>query len=628
MSRLALHGVGDQESLDSLTEHIKKSRFPVGVRSSGAQGSSPEVWQTIRSTMLGLVDGSELPGGLPPVVSHGGPDGERFVWLDPSAIAPPRVPRDDAAQGILGDRLARDLAADHATPPESAYSLGPDDLASISRADGETDEHVTGEAPQGAPEPNAPARDEDSDDSEDSEDPYRQGEFFEPDTDALPVGGHHDTLMSLLGASIGRGVSRARAQFLRSAAVRPADTVRYEYEDAVAARRRARVVLAASIVVVLAVAAAGLDQRWPYLAAAWEAVTPWDARTSYGPRIWPVGWILIGSAVALAVLWACSAAVRSLRYAVEDLNAGEALRRRHAAASTHYAGELLRLHSLREQFLDHRRVLTETLHRPFGDPQRARREAIDLAALRLEPAPPASMLVGAADPSEELVEAEQKKLKEQMTRRGWLTSVYGEMFRVWEQQYAKSVLGDFAAPDEDASPPGAIVFRDPRDGRPVRGAREDFASAVALDGWAVREAVASRWRRLLSEGAEGDDQAATKRYLELLEPPAAVHGPVAAHRSNQEFLDAGSSAQELPESDTRHRFSWSDTLAPAAAGRAPKVHSFTTPVPVTAGRRPDASTVVMMSWRVEYSDQIPPEHLRGWQDDVSDARPQSTGGVT
>lgn len=623
MSRLELHGVGDSESLDSLIEHIKKSRFPVGVRSSGAQGSSPEVWQTIRSTVLGLVDGSDLPEGVPPVVSHGGSDDERLVWLDPSALAPPRVRQDDAAQGILGDPLSRDLAED-ASPADSAYSLGPEDLAPISRADGEPDEPVSGETPQGVPESDAPARDG----GDDGEDLYREGEFFEPDADALPVGGHHDTLMSLLRASIDRGISRARTQFLRSAAVRPTDTVRDEHEDAVVTRRRARVVLPIAIVVVLAAAAAGLDQRWPYLAAVWEAATPWEARTSYGPRIWPVGWILIGSAVALAALWACSAAVRSFRYALEDLNAGEALRRRHAAESIHYAGELLRLHSLREQFLDHRRILTEILHRPFGDPQKARRGAIDLAAQRLDPAPPASMLVGAADPSEELVEAEQKKLKEQMTRRGWLTNVYDDVCRAWEQQYTKSVLGDFAAPDEDASPPGATVYRDPRDGRPVRGAREDFASAVALDGWAVREAVSSRWRRLLSEGAESDDQAATMRYLDLLEPPAAVHGPVAAHRSNQEFLDAGLSAQELSESDARHRFSWSDTLAPAAASRAPTVHSFATPAPVTAGRGPDAGTVVMMAWRVEYSDQIPPDHLRGWQDDYSDDRPRSTGGVT
>ena len=628
MSRLELHGVGDSESLGLLIEHIKKSRFPVDVRSSGAQGSSPEVWRTIRSTMLGLVDGSDLPEGVPPVVRRGGPDGERLVWLDPSAIAPPRVPPDDAAHGILGDPPPWDLAENHANPAGSAYSLGPEGLASISRADGEPDEPASGETPRVAPEPGAPTRDDDGNDGEDSEDPYREGEFFEPDTDALPVGGHHDTLMSLLGASIDRGISRARAQFLRSAAVRPPDTVRDEYEDAVVTRRRARVVLAIAIVVVLAAAAAGLDQRWPYLAAVWEAATPWDARTSYGPRIWPVGWILIGSAVALAAFWACSAALRSFRYAVEDLDAGEALRRRHAAGSTHYAGELLRLHSLRDQFLDHRRILTEILHRPLGDPQRVRRRAIDLAALHLDPAPPASMLVGAADPSEELVEAEQKKLKEQMTRRGWLTSVYDDVGRAWEQQYARSVLGDFAAPDEDASPPGAIVHRDPRDGRPVRGAREDFTSAVALDGWAVREAVGSRWRRLLSEGAEGDDQSAMARYLDLLEPPAAVHGPVAAHRSNQEFLDAGPSAQELPESEVRHRFSWSDTLAPAAAGRAPKVHAFATSVPVTAGRGPDAGTIVMMAWRVEYSDQVPPEHLRGWHDDYSDNRPRSTGGVT
>ena len=508
MLRLELHGVGDPERLDSLVEHIKKSGFPVGVRSSGAQGSSPEVWQTIRSTMLGLVDGSDLPQGVSPVVNHDGPGGERFVWLDPSALAPARVPHDDAAQGAFVRSSPAEVAEEHATADVGAPRVGPDTaevfdriVASTDPSDSKADEPVSGGETRAAPEADAPTRDDDGDngdDGDDSEDPYRDGEFFEPEADALPVGGHHDTLMFRLGASIDRGIMRAHAQFLRSAAVRPPDTAREEHEDAVAARRRARVVLATAIVVVLLAAAAGLDQRWPYLAAVWEAVTPWDARTSYGPRIWPVGWILIGSAVALAALWACAAAVRSLRHAVEDLNEGEILRRQHAIGATHYAGELLRLHSLREQFLDHRRILTEILHRPLGDPQKARRASMDLAALRLDPVPPASMLVGAASPSEELVEAEQKKLKEQMTRRGWLTSVYDDVRRVWEQQYTKRVLGDFAAPDADASPSGATVFRDPRDGRPVRGAREDFTSAVALDGWAVREAVASRWRRLLS----------------------------------------------------------------------------------------------------------------------------------
>ncbi len=627
MSRLDLEGVGDLESLDSLIEHIKKSRFPVGVLSSGALGSSPEVWQTMRSTLLGLVDGSDLPGGIgiAPVRSDGGSDGERLVWLDPLALAPPRVPHDDAAQDIPAYAPPTSLAEDRATSSDSTYRLGPRKIASTNRAGSESaapvgdDASASDDASQGAPEPAAPARDDDGEDGD------QEDEWFQPEADALPFGGHHDTLMSRLGASVDRGIMRAHAQFLRSAAVRPPGG---EYEDAVTARRRARVVLVVGIVAVLAAAAAGLDQRWPYLAAGWEAATPWDARTAYDPRIWPTGWILIGFAVAAAVLWACSAAVRRFRDAVEDMNVGELLRQRHAIGATHYVGELLRLHSLREQFRDHRRVLTEVLHRPFGDPQGARRVAMDPATLRLDPPPPASMLVGAADPSEELVETEQKKLKEQMTRRGWLTGVYSDVLRAWEQQYAKGVLGDFAPPDGDAAPRGATVYRDPRDGRPVRGPREDFASAVALDGWAVREAVASRWRGLLSEGAETDDGAATIRYLGLLESPTPVHGPVGAHRSNEEFLDAGTTAQELAAKDVRHRFSWSDTLAPAAAGRAPKIHAFGTSTPVTTGRGPDVGTVVMMAWRVEYSDQIPPEHLRGWHDDFGDAGPQSTGGVT
>lgn len=628
MSRLDLDGVGDLESLDSLVEHIKQSRFPVGVRASGAQGSSPEVWQTMRSTILGLVDGSDLPEGVPAVVGEGGSDGERLVWLDPSALAPPRVPHDDAAQDIFAYGSPSGVAEHRATSSDSAYRLGPDELASTDRPDGEPaasvsdEEPVSDDASQSTSEYAAPALDSDG------EDYYRDGEWYQPEADALPVGGYHDTLMFRLGASIDRGIMRAHARFLRFAAVRPPGTVRAEYQNAMAARRRVRVVLIGGIVAVLAAAAFGLDQRWPYLAEFWEAATLWDARAVYGPRTWPIGWILIGSAVATAAIWACSAAIGRFRIAVKEFSAGERLRRQHAAGATHYAGELLRLHSLREQFRDHRRILTEVLHRPFGDPHEARREVVELEALRLDPAPPASMLVGAAYPSDELVEAEQKKLKEQMTRRGWLTSVYSDMFRAWEQQYAKSVLGEFAPPDDDAAPHGATVYRDPRDGHPVRGAREDFASAVALDGWAVREAVASRWRRLLSAGAEGDDEAAVARYLGLLELPAAVHGPVAAYHSNEEFLDAGMLARELADNEVRHRFSWSDALAPAAAGRAPKIHAFGTTTPVTAGSVPGTGTVVMMAWRVEYSDQIPPEHLRGWHDDYSDASPQPKGGVT
>jgi hypothetical protein len=629
MSRLDLEGVADLENLDALIEHIRMSRFPVGVLSSGALGSSPEVWQTMRSALLGLVDGSDLPVGVSPVLSDRSPDSERLVWLDPSVLAPARVPHDDTAQDIVAPASSTGLAEDRfrssAASSDRAYRLGPKEPASMHHPDGEPDAPVGGEDPVDAeacpvaPEPAAPTRGDLGDDGD------REGEWFEPEADALPFGGHHDTLMSRLGASADRGIMRAHAQFLRCAAVLPPDR---EHQEAMAARRRARAAVVAGTVAVLAAVAAGLDQRWPYLAAGWEAATPWQARTAYDPRIWPIGWILMGSAVAAAALWVCSAAVGRFRDAVEDLNLGESMRRRHAIGATHYAGELLRLHSLREQFRDHRRVLTEVLHRPFGDPQGTRRDAADPAALRFNPTPPASMLVGAADPSEELVEAEQKKLKEQMTRRGWLTSVYSDMLRAWEQQYSKRVLGDFARPDGDAAPRDATVYRDPRDGSPVRGAREDFASAVALDGWAVREAVASRWRMLLSGGAETDDGAATIRYLGLLEPPSSVHGPVGAHRSSEEFLDAGTTEQELAASDVRHRFSWSDTLAPAAAGRAPAIHAFATQDPVTAGRGLGAGTVVMMAWRVEYSDQVPPEHLRGWQDDHSDGGPRPGGGVT
>ena len=616
MIRLDLAQARKPESIDTLVAHIKQSGFPVGVFSAGAQGSTPETWRTVRGTLLGLVDGYDLPEGVQAVVAGEGRSGERLVWTDPSVLAPPRVLPEH-------ERQAQPLAEEPKAPPADPSEGGdPQTGAREDRADVRR-RRTRGKQPGNS----KPRRRRDAADGTPSDDaePVAIDEWLRPEGGALPTGGRHDALLSRLGARIDRALSTARSGFVELAAVRP---LHDEHRQAIRARRVARGVLASGLLLLLGVVAAGLDQRWPYLAPAWEAATPWDARTAYGPAVWPVGWIVVGAVVAAAAAVAFAISARWLRASVRRLAEGERLRGRHAAGSTHFAGELLRLHSLREQFGDHRRILTEMLHRPFGDPERTGRARLECSEMRMEPSPPGCVLVGATNPSRELVDVEQKRVKERLTRRGWLTSVYREVYRAWHARYERQVLGAVPHPDEDASPSGTVAYRDHRDGRGISSPREDLADAVAGDGWAVREALRAGWRRLLGSGAGGEgDTPGMGRYLALLERPGSVHGPADATAGAEDFLDLGPSGQGLAPQQVVHRFSWAEMLDPEVAGSAPGLHACGSDAPWEAASDTRAGTVVLMSWRLEYSDQIPPEYLRGWNPGPDLGAPTSTGGV-
>ncbi|MYH44989.1 MAG: hypothetical protein F4131_15045 [Acidimicrobiaceae bacterium] len=444
-------------------------------------------------------------------------------------------------------------------------------------------------------------------------------EWLTASEDVLPTGGIHDTLMSRLTASLDAAVSRARRNFERNAALRREGD---EYPQAKRRRRWTMAALAACGLLLAAAIAAAIDQRWPYLAVTWETLTPFPARPAYDPAIWPIGWFAAIIALAATSGWILHRRITDLRGAVHDLRESERLRREHITNSVHYAAELLRLQNLSDQFADHRRIITEMLHRPFGDPELSRRNRLDAEGLRFEEAPPPSMLVAAADASEERVDDEQRKLRADVTRRGWLTSVHHDVLEAWRSSYTKRVLEDRPDPDSDASISGAVVSRDHRDGSAVLGAREDYANAVDADGWAVRDAHRARWRRLLAEDDDGGD--GMERYLALLEALSAVHGPVGIARSAADFLALGPVGAPLAAEEVRHRFSWSDLLSSPAA---PQVNAIGAgPDPVTGDAY--AGTMMLMSWRLEYSEQVRAEDLRGWAAAAeSPAATPSTGGV-
>ena len=661
MVRLSLEGPACDLGVAELVDHIRRSHFPVGIRAAGAEGATPETWRTVRGAFFGLVDGSEMPAGVSPVTSGEGRDGEVLVWTDPSALAPSRLPDNQPAALDTGDRHrgagpSRGNAPQAPSQPASGgeesdgadpsrksvweiadgvretaprestgqYRLTDTDLSSRRRkrrAGPGADSRTPLPKPPGRSVVPSPVRDTDATpdtgaapDAADSD----LDEWLTSDADDLPTGGYHDTLMSRLTASLDAAVGRARRNFERNAALRRGGD---EYDQAKRRRRWTLAVLAICGPLLAAAVAAAIDQRWPYLAFAWESLTPFRARPGYGPAIWPIGWFAVIAALAAAGGWILHRRVANLRDAVHELREGERLRRKHIAHSVHYAAELLRLQSLSDQFADHRRIIIEMLHRPFGDPELSRRSRLDAEGLRFEEAPPPSMLVAAADASEERVDAEQRKLRADVARRGWLTSVHHDVLEAWRRGYERRVLDDRPDPDSDASIPGAVVSSDQRDGSEVLGAREDYATAVGSDGWAVRDAYRARWRRLLADGVGSDD--GMDRYLALLQTLAAVHGPVGVAADATHFLALGPSGAPLPAEEVRHRFSWSDLLTSPSPPQVNAIGSG--PDPVTGDT--DAGAMVVMSWRLEYSEQVRAEDLRGWTAGDRTAAVPSTGSV-
>ncbi|MCY4421811.1 MAG: hypothetical protein OXC06_01940 [Acidimicrobiaceae bacterium] len=714
MVRLNLGTAADDRRVAELVDHIRHSSFPIGHLSAGTEGATPETWRTVRGAFFGLVDGAEMPPGVPPVTSGEGRDGEVLVWSDPSALAPlhladtqpaapgtdgghrdtsraagdaqprrsqPATRRGDSSpppKGTVADspaspttpgppsRGTRDgdaVPVEAATPPTAGgegrgrdaasrktvwevadgvretdagestgrYRLAGADLSDRRRPrrtdprgpvpkprDGRPDpppgQDTAADRDTGADRDTAADRDTGAD--RDTAADSGLDEWLAPDEDAVPTGGDHDALMSRLAANLDAAVRRARRNFERCAAARPSDD---EYERARHRRPRVRAVLAVCGLLMAAAVAAAVDQRWPYLAIAWEAITPWGARPAYGPAIWPAGWFAVIIAVAAIGGLVLRRSSVKLRDAVSDLREGERLRHEHIAQSVHYAAELVRLQSLSEQFADHRRIITEMLHRPFGDPGPAEGRRLDVESLCFDEAPPPSMLVAAANASTERVEDEQRKLQADVARRGWLTSAHHDVLEAWRARYSRRVLDDRPDPDSDASIPGALASRDQRDGSEVLGAREDYANAVHADGWAVRDAHRARWRRLLAEGADREDgpggEDSMERYLALLETLSAVHGPAGVADGAADFLALGPSGTPLPAGEVRHRFAWRDVLGPHAPASAPPVNAIGSgPSPITAdaGDGDGTGAMVLMSWRLEYSEQVRAEHLRGW----------------
>ncbi|MCQ3811795.1 MAG: hypothetical protein KTV68_14705 [Acidimicrobiia bacterium] len=575
MTRLALEGADEPVALVS---HLQRSDFPLPGGSAGAARSTPVAWQTLREAMFGLVDGTTLPGGVP--APHEGERGDavRLVWTDPAGIAPEWAPA-DASDVLLGSNTPMEDAPKGSEEGEATEVENPDTDAGEPRQD------------ESESDPAAAVRWSTSSlyDSGNSEEPGR----------VHAGGGYGDTLMARLGETLHQAVRLAQRGFRDHAALR---SVGSEYEGAVTAQKWARRLLMLLGIALAVIAVFALDHWWPFLAAAWEFVTPFDARRLYHPAMWHFA-LFGGITLAVGLTLFCFLASRLLDN-LRRLEEGNALRRRFGENASHFASEVLRLRSMAEQFADHRLIVTEFLYRPFGVPQRAENTTLSTAELQFGNEPPPSMLVARAEAASERVDTLHQQRQTSSMDQGWLVRIFGDAMAVWREHYQWRIVGGAEDPDSDTSPPGSVIHRDRHDGSDVYGARTDFVQSVvgnqgeAVGGWVVRKAAEKQFGRLIT-----DIEGGVAAYLGLLSSIAPVHGaPAGIGHDALLFMELG---------NRRHWFDWNAVLAPGAD--TPRVDPVgTTGEPWLVSDVPEDRSVVV-AWHMDISGPVRPQDLKGWQ---------------
>ncbi|MCY4163020.1 MAG: hypothetical protein OXE93_02205 [bacterium] len=556
LSELVLQGAAD---LTGLVYHVRRSDFPLPSGSSGVAPSSQETWQTLRSAMFGLVDGSTMPSGIPHPSKGTGNDAVRLVWTDPTALAPRWAPAN-----------AADILLDAAAPLEDYF-----------------------------PEDYWPENEE-------------------------KLGEENDVLMTRMTGYIRQAIRSAKRGFVENAVLR---SVGKEYSQAVRAQRAVRFVIAGMGVLLALICVFALDQRWPFLGNAWEFITRTQARRTYDPLIWPVGWFVVAGLVlavgAILIAYASWWLLVNLR----RLEEGNTQRARFGFNASYYASEMLRLNMVTEQFVDHRLIITEFLHRPFGRKKHGEEDGLTASAMQCTEPPPPVMLVACAEADPAEVDARHRQHYGEVIEQGWLTGVYQDVLATWHEKYRQRILGDYDDPDNDTSSPGLVFQKDRHDGSDVFGARFDFTESVVgserdweggwvvsfdgtvelptdednerdgRSGWAVRSAYEERLKRLIESSSGGVDD-----ILKLLLPLERVYGA---------FGSIGhDAAQFLDLNGLSHWFHWNDLLSPGA--NAPDILEPVICEPWLVSQTVGGRSLVLAA-RLDISEPLRPQDQVGWQ---------------
>ena len=604
--RLRLDGTAD---LPDLVRHVERSNFLSDSGASHTFVADPDSWRTVRETMFGLVDGGSLPRGVMHPTRGTDEDAKWLVWTDPKGVAPVYAPPDATdilppPERAFEHAPLRHEVADDSEPEEETDDSEPEGKTDDSELEEETDDSETDESE--SPPDDAPAETASEKDTPEAHAP--DDEQSDPLVERIVVE-QRDTLMERLTDAIHRGLREAKRGFSQNCAL---VSVGPEHDDLLKARKRTRRILVLLLLALFLVAMFALDQRWPYLAVSWELVTPFEATRQYDPAVWPIGWFLIGAVVLSTGLALLRITVRDLIENLRRLDQINADQNRFDSHSSHYASEILRLHGIAQQFSDHRLIITEFLHRPFGHILGRETTTLLAADLAFDLPPPHAMLVAHAEVEPKKLDAMRKQRQESDVEPGWLTDFYQGVYSLWSERYRDRFVGEFLGPDHDITERHTVLHRDRHDGSDVFGARTDFAQSVVSDlqadgsGWALHQAAADRMAAVQDSDKIVDD------YLEMFGAIESVHGL-------QPGIDASTF---FGFADKRHRFRWDELLAPAAVRPAKESQSSQTQRYVLTDASEGRSLVV--AWRLDFSGPVRPQDQDGWRTTDSDNQPTET----
>ena len=641
--------LADTVDLHVLVQQIERSDFLPAPGAVRAAGSSVDAYKTMREVMFGLVDGSPLPGGVSHPTQGTSEDPRRLIWTDPTGVAPLYAPQ-DSSDILPGPEPRTDLA-----PSAGARSDTVDEGSDKPDERSDDVDERSDDVDEGSDKPDEGSDKPDEGTDEAAEDAgTRKAEpgqlWFDrsptevtPTTSRVDLGSsgrvntpqrdhaqdriestdsasttvehaaqHRDTLMERLVGIIGSGLAEARRGFFKNCVLPVLDS---EYEDALKAQKSARRITALLLLSLLVVAVFAVDQRWPYLADLWEFVTPFEATRASDPAIWPIGWFLVGALVLAAGSTLLSFPARRMTESLRRLEQLNAERHRVEVRSRHYASEVLRLYGISCQFADHRRVITEFLHRPFGADLDDASVAVSAEDLVFDLPPPHSMLVACTNVDPQEFDRVRRQKQESAVEPGWLSRAYQRVLSLWSDSYSARITGDFPDPDHDITDHRQVVHRDRHDGREVWGSRADFARSVVRDpgddegGWALRRAATDQLT-----GSE-DRDGLVEGFLVLLGDVDPVHGSL-----------PGSSADFVRFTSEHHRFDWGDLLRPAAnAPQRESQHSRSDKHLLSEA--PNGRSMVI-AWRIDLSAPVRPQDQAGWRtNDIDDHRTDTSRSV-
>ncbi len=409
---------------------------------------------------------------------------------------------------------------------------------------------------------------------------------------------HKDTLMERLTETLRQAIAQAQQNFIDNCVIASVDD---HYDQAKSSQRKARLVGAVLSVAIFISLLLMLDQRMPTLAGVIEGITPFGALR----RDWGIGfYIIILLALLGGLIWFGKLFDQMLE-ARHQLEAIYAQRHRLGIYSSHYAAELLRLWGVGQQYADHRLIITEFLHRPFGNLVANDRTTLNAAELPFRQDPPAAMLVTHADVNPRKIPDIHRHGQRTAVAPKWLNEAYGRVYSIWKQSFQKRVVGEFLDPDHDITARNTVIHKNRRDGSDLFGARTEFSTAVvgafglAETGWALRQASDERTITLLEQHRDNPEE-----FLAAFGNIRTVHGAY-----------PGISAEEFFRfSHSQHDLTWRSLLA--ANTEAPEVRKFTSKigiVPTVADKRS-----LILAWQMVISDPVRPQDQAGWRKDTTE----------